>query len=400
MAVFLTDFSLLSSLGNDEDTFWKALRSGETGIRSIAERVSETFPIQQAAVLADDSFLPEISEMRMQSEVEKSFSFLLRKLSESGLRGSAIDGLVWTSGQYGRKVTDFYPGIQSYESFTESGSFLRQVQSLLKEHKMVLKSEANLINQSNACVTGITALGSACKRIQMGQWERALVFLHESRCREWVLSPYLQMRLLSLKEWEGELKSSPFSKDRSGFVKGEGAVLLLLESEKAYRERKAQPWASILSWAQKSSGEQITRMSDSNRSALDVLETLFQSAKANASSLDYINGYGSASPVNDLLETNIYKKFWKEKAYEIPISVGKPQFGHLNTAAVGLELVSTLLMMKHQEVAPTIHLQSPDPACDLDYVPLKSRKHRIRMALKMAFGFGWSNAGLLLRSME
>lgn len=400
MSVFLTDFSFLSSLGNDEETFWKALRSGQDGIRGLEGRVSEKFPIQQAAILGDDSFLPAISEMRMQSEVEKSFTFLFRKLSESGLKGHSVDGLIWASGQYGRKVTDFYKGPASYESFTNSGSFHLQLQSILKEQNVSLHNERNLINQSNACVTGITALGSVCKRIQLGDWNRALVFLHESRCREWVLSPYLQMRLLSLKKNDGKLRAAPFSKDRSGFVKGEGAVLLLLESEKAYQERGARPGVSILGCAQKSSGEQITRMTEGHPSAQQMLTELFETAKVNVDSLDYINGYGSASPINDLLETRIYKDFLKEKAQHVPISVGKPQFGHLNTAAVGLELISTILMMKNQEIAPTIHLHQPDPACDLDYVPLKSRKQKIQTALKMAFGFGWSNAGLLLRAME
>jgi len=396
MNIYLSDFELMSSLGCDKNTFWDNLVRGRSIISNIQDRVSDHFPIRQAAIVQSD-LLPEISEMKLRSEVEISFDYLYKKLISNApkLESTPIDGLIWASSQFGRKVTDFLSKKPAtYENFFDSSEFENYLSK-----KLHFSSPSSFINQSNACVTGITAIESAQKRIRQGHWKRALIFVHEARCREWILSPYLQMGLLSQKEKNGVLFSSPFSQERSGFVKGEGAVLLLIESEEALNERSARPYVKILSSSQRSDGENIIKMSQGAHSALQTLNSLFENQSFSKEDVQYINGYGSGSKTNDLDETKIYKSFFGTRAYEIPVSTGKPQFGHLNTAAAAIEIVSVALMMRNNTICPTIHFNARDPQCDLDYIPNYSRKQKINIALKTAFGFGWSNAAILLQNV-
>lgn len=398
MKVFLSDFELMSALGNTQERFWEALVAGKSGASDISNRLSDGFPVKQAAIIQEEGLLPRFGDLMLRSEVELSFKYMLQRMSQRKINNLEIDGLLWSSGQFGRKLADF--SHESKESFAETDVFERNINSLLLEKEIYLKNPKAIIGLANACVSGVSAIEIVCNKIKMGVWKRALVFLHEARTREWVLSPYLEMGLLSRRLEDGKQVSSPFSKDRGGFVKGEGAVLLLIESEDSVNARKVQPWVEFLGCAQRSEGENLIKMSQAKTSSTNMLESLFLKSNVTRNDVDYINGYGSASQLNDYLETKIYKDFFGQRAYEIPISVGKPQFGHLNTGAVGLELVSTVLMMKNGKISPTINYVNPDKDCDLDYVPNRSRDAKIQIALKMAFGFGWSNAGILIKSVE
>lgn len=398
MKVFLSDFELMSSLGNTQDSFWDSLVTGKSGVYNISDRVSAEFPVKQAAIIKSEPIFPDCKELLLRSEVEISFKYMLDRLTHRKFNNLEVDSLLWSSGQFGRKVTDFSANVK--ESFTETETFEENINRILQEKEIHLNKQNSIIGLANACVSGASAIEIAFNRIKMGVWTRVLVFIHEARSREWVLSPYLEMGLLSRRIVNGKQVSSPFSRDRSGFIKGEGSVLLLIESEDSANSRNIQPWVEILGCAQSSEGENLIKMSEVKSSSAGMLESLFYKSKVKRNQINYINGYGSASQLNDLLETKVYKDFFGRQAYEIPISVGKPQFGHLNTGAVGLELVSTVLMMKKGKICPTINFGEPDKDCDLDYVPNNARDAKIRIALKMGFGFGWSNAGILIKSID
>ena len=326
-----------------------------------------------------------------------SYPQLLQNITAAVSPATQADALFWASGQLGSKLTDLEELSSPYESFQSSEKFDSAADGILKA--AALGPNLKLLqNQANACTSGISLLHSALKRLQAGAIDSALIYLNESRCRDWVLKPYAQLGLLAQEKSDnGKLISRPFSRKGGGFIKGEGSCLLLLENERSLSRTNNKVYAELLAADFCSDGFEIIKANDKQSGLQKALDRLFAQAQVPATAVDYINGYGSGSIANDGFEASFYSSYFAKKGRAIPVSSGKPQFGHLNTAAVGLEICSMLLMLEKDVILPTKNLVDPIQKQGLIFPQETITSAKLQYALKTGFGFGWSNGAALLK---
>lgn len=208
------------------------------------------------------------------------------------------------------------------------------------------------------------------------------------------------MRALSTRNEEPEKASRPFDRDRDGFVIGEGAGIVVLEELEHALGRGASISAEIVGYGMSGDAFHITAPPEDASGAVRAMRATLEDAGVDPTEVDYINAHGTSTPANDRIETKAIKAVFAEHAYKLAISSTKSMTGHLLGAAGGLEAGVSALAIRDQEIPPTINLENPDPECDLDYVPNQSRKAEIRYVLSNSFGFGGTNACLLLKRYQ
>lgn len=398
MNVYFTRFELSSSLGNDQLEFWNNLIDGKSGVRELSSKNDFSDKINQACVLADDKHLPPLHENRYFSEVCSSFSYLLNKLVTQVDRRTKISSFYWASGQLGQKPSHLYDQIEKNEQFVSGYLFDEFCQKELKQVGLTEGNNLRVVNHANACISGFTLIQSAAKRIRSGEEKSVLIFLNEARCRDWLLKPYFHLGLLSTSARKNTLVSSPYSDEATGFLKGEGSVLLLLEGVSSVAATTNKISAELIDIDTCSDGMEIIKATPTSDSFFDMIKKIFSRSKIETSSCDFIHGYGSGSKSNDSFEIDQYKKIFQANSKKpLPLSCIKPQVGHLNTACIGLELAATFLMMENRTIIPNWHLES-----DLQHgqilLPNKLDSNAdLNLVLKTGFSFGWSSGGMLLK---
>ena len=211
---------------------------------------------------------------------------------------------------------------------------------------------------------------------------------------------FAAMRALSTRNDEPQRASRPFDKDRDGFIMGEGAGVLILEELEFAKERGAPIYAELVGYGMSADAFHITAPSEDGDGGVRVMSAALRRAGVSPKQIDYINAHGTSTPYNDKLETLAIKRLFGEHAHQVAISSTKSMTGHLLGAAGGLEAGITALAVKKQMVPPTINYDTPDPDCDLDYVPNKMRRGNLKYALSNSFGFGGTNAALLFKKYE
>jgi 3-oxoacyl-[acyl-carrier-protein] synthase II len=208
---------------------------------------------------------------------------------------------------------------------------------------------------------------------------------------------FAAMRALSTRNDEPERASRPFDKDRDGFIMGEGSGVVILEELEFARRRGAPIYAELVGYGMTADAYHITAPSEDGDGGMRVMEMAIRRAGITPDQVDYINAHGTSTPYNDKLETLAIKRLFGEHAYKLAISSTKSMTGHLLGAAGGVEAAISALVIKHQVIPPTINYETPDPECDLDYVPNVKREAKIEYALSNSFGFGGTNGALLFK---
>jgi 3-oxoacyl-[acyl-carrier-protein] synthase II len=211
---------------------------------------------------------------------------------------------------------------------------------------------------------------------------------------------FAAMRALSTRNDDPEHASRPFDADRDGFVIGEGSGVLLLEELERARGRGAKIYAEMVGYGMSSDAFHITQPSENGDGAVRVMMNAIKDAGVQPQDVDYINAHGTSTHYNDKLETMAIKKVFGDSAYSIPVSSTKSMMGHLLGAAGGVEAGIIALALHDQIVPPTANYEKPDPDCDLDYVPNAARRRAMRYALSNSFGFGGTNAALLMKRYD
>lgn len=250
-----------------------------------------------------------------------------------------------------------------------------------------------------ACATGNHCIGDGFRLIQRGEADVMIVGGAESTICSTAVAGFAAAKALSCRNDEPERASRPFDKDRDGFVIGEGAGVLIIEELEHARARGARIYAEVIGYAMNSDAFHITAPPEDGAGAVACMERALQDGGVSKSSVGYINAHGT-STFADQVETQVIKKVFGEQAYSIPVSSTKSMTGHLLGAAGGIEAVFSILALQQGIIPPTINLDNPDPECDLDYVPNKSRACSIDMAISNAFGFGGVNACLVFRRWQ
>jgi 3-oxoacyl-[acyl-carrier-protein] synthase II len=248
-----------------------------------------------------------------------------------------------------------------------------------------------------ACSASAHAIGDAFEVIRRNDADVMIAGGSESAITPMGVGGFAAMRALSTRNDEPQRASRPFDKDRDGFIMGEGSGVVILE-ELGFAQRRGAPiYAELVGYGMTADAYHITAPSEDGDGGMRVMQMAIKQAGITPDKVDYINAHGTSTPYNDKLETMAIKRLFGEHAYTVAISSTKSMTGHLLGAAGGVEAVISTLAIRHQMIPPTINYDTPDPECDLDYVPNEKRAAKIDYVLSNSFGFGGTNGALLFK---
>jgi 3-oxoacyl-[acyl-carrier-protein] synthase II len=256
------------------------------------------------------------------------------------------------------------------------------------------------ISVATACAAGAHAIGDACNTILRGQADAMITGGVESVITPTCIAGFNSMKALSTRNGDPQKASRPFDRDRDGFVVGEGAGMLILESLEHALERGAPILAEMAGYGQSGDGYHMTSPSPDGDGMIRCMQAALDSAGITCDTIGYINAHGTSTPLNDLYETRAIKKVFGDFAPKVPISSTKSMTGHLLGGAGGIETSFTVMAVKNGIIPPTINLDNAGDECDLDYVPKVARKADITYAMSNSFGFGGTNASLVVKRYE
>jgi len=250
---------------------------------------------------------------------------------------------------------------------------------------------------ATACSASAHAIGDSFKIIERGAAEMMICGGTEATITPMGIGGFASMKALSTRNDDPGHASRPFDAQRDGFVVGEGAGILILESLEHAQKRDAQILAEIVGYGMSGDAYHITQPAENGDGAYRVMKAAMKDAKLSPEDIGYVNAHGTSTPLGDCLETIALKRVFGERAKQVPVSSTKSMTGHLLGGAGGLEAGISVLALRDQILPPTINQETPDPACDLDYVPNKARKASVEYALSNSFGFGGTNAALIFK---
>jgi len=257
-----------------------------------------------------------------------------------------------------------------------------------------------VITSIEACASGIYALVEAKRLIDMGEAVAVIAGSSEAALIPVVFAAFCNMRALSTSNGEPQKACRPFDLNRDGFVAGEGAGVMILERYEDARQRGAPIYAEVLGGSLTADAYHVTAPEPSGYGAALAMSRALKSAGVGPEDIDYICAHGTGTPLNDVSETMSIKKVFGEHAYKVPISSPKSMVGHLMGAAGAISTIACVLAIRDGMIPPTINLETPDPQCDLDYVPNVARRTPVRTAMANGFGFGGQNSVAVFRACE
>ncbi len=403
----MTGLGMVSPIGNNVKDAWDAAVAGRSGIRRISKFDAEQFPVQIAGEVSNfelgDLFSPKESRT-MDSFIHFGLAAGAEAFLDSGfevcektqykvgtLIGSGIGGLPLIEKTH---ETLSKKGARRISPFFVPGSIINMISGHLSI-KYGLKGP-NLATVT-ACSSGLHAIGLAYRLIQMGDAEAMLAGGSESTVSPLGIGGFAAARALSTRDCEPEGASRPFDKLRDGFVLGEGAGVMFLESYDSAVKRNAKIYAEVVGFGM--SGDAFHMTAPDKEGASKCMEAALIDAKINPSKIGYINAHGTSTPLGDKNETYAIKRTFQSCTKEIIVSSTKSMTGHLLGGAGGLESVFTVLSVFNDIIPPTINLEFPDDECDLDYCPKEARSKKIYFALKNNFGFGGTNGSLIFKKI-
>jgi 3-oxoacyl-[acyl-carrier-protein] synthase II len=403
--VVVTGLGLVTPLGIGVKASWEALLEGKSGIGVIRTFDSSDLPVHIAGEVKDFDPLLYIEP----KEVKKMDRFIhfavaasAMAMEDSGLKiteeNAERAGVIIGSGMGGLPAIEHY-----HKTYLEKGYrritpfFIPMLIINLASGQVSIKFGAKGPNSavSTACATGSHAVGDAFKIIQRGDADVMIAGGTESVITPMAIGGFAVMKALSTRNDEPELASRPFDKDRDGFVMGEGAGIVILESLENARQRNARIYAEVLGYGMTSDAYHITSPAPAGGGAASCMTAAIRDAGVSPDAVNYINAHGTSTKYGDELETAAIKTVFGDHAYKLAVSSTKSMTGHLLGAAGGVETVIAILSIVNNVIPPTTNLDHPDPECDLDYVPLKPRYTAVDCALSNSFGFGGTNACLL-----
>lgn len=405
--VVITAFGLVSPLGHTIEAFERGLFAGKSGVKSIrGSMVADDFPVPYAAYV-DRKDLPQTKFFGLKDGHPVMKSWLMTAVATESILPKLnpqypIDAIVYgtadgvsfeqVSEVLKQKKQDQYNDSQFNFNRTRCESSVEIINEILKANGLNDVPGEKRICINSACATGNNVLGIALEGIQSGRWDRCIVGGVDARCEPSNFLNFHYLGALTTADVPPEKASRPFSIDRSGFVRGEGAAVLMVESRESALARGAQIICRVTGYGFTSDAFRLTDGRDDGSSVMKAMELAIQNAGLKPNDIDYINAHGTSTPLNDRLESLAIKKVFGEKAYKTPISSLKSQIGHSTIASSALEAIACALMIQNQKVAPTLNYTGGDPECDLDYVPEGTREVSLTHVLSNSFGFGGQNS--------
>ena len=408
--VVVTGVGLVSPLGIGTQANWEALCAGRSGIGPITRFDASDFPCRIAGEVKGFDplqFVDKKDVKKMDVFIQYAIAASQFAVDDAGLRVTPEIaprvGVFIASGIGGFSTIE-----REHRSLLEGGPrkispfFIPAAIINLAAGQVSIRFGAKGPNSATctACSASAHAIGDAFEIIRRGAADVMIAGGSEAAITPMGVGGFAAMRALSRRNDEPERASRPFDRDRDGFVMGEGAGVLVLEELEFARRRGAPIYAELAGYGMSADAYHITAPSEDGDGAVRVMQAAICEARIQPTEVDYINAHGTSTPHNDKLETLAIKKCFGEHAYRLAVSSTKSMTGHLRGAAGGFEAGITVLAVRHQVLPPTINLDTPDPECDLDYVPHVARPATVRCALSNSFGFGGTNGALLFRRFE
>ena len=403
--VVITGVGIVSALGASVPEFGRRMFGGDSGVTEIrSERVAANFPVPVGAPVPRKTLSqPRILGHRAPDDTPH-FWRLAGLATEEAVEylpeGLPVDGIVYGGhGSIAFSITtgsfrSFAPETFDWDAF-QPESPLDVMRQIAEERGHGPIDDRNIISLNNACVTSNQAIGLAFQRVRSGQWNRVMTGAVYGRWADSELMNFHMLGTLNIGPGPAAQASRPFSKDRSGFVLGEGAATLILETRESAESRGATILGSISGYSSTSDAYRVTDGRPDGKAAARAMLNALQDAGLSAKQISAISAHGTSTPMNDRVETMAIKQALGNVAYNIPVISLKSQVGHSVIAAGALEAVACVLMLSQQKLAPTINYKEFDPDCDLDYVPNQSRPATVKRILSNNFGFGGQNSSVV-----
>jgi 3-oxoacyl-[acyl-carrier-protein] synthase II len=407
--VVITGLGTVNPLSSDVPAYWEALLAGKSGVGQITLFDTSAFKVHFAGEVRNFNPVPPI-DAREARRLDRFAQFALvgafAAVKDSGVDFSKEDpfrcGVIFGSGIGG--ISEFEDQHQRYR---EGGP--GKISPFVIPKMIANSASGNISIQfglsgpntaiSTACASAAHAIGDAFNAIRHDYADVMVSGGSEAGITHMGLGGFSSSRALSTRNESPETASRPFDRDRDGFVLGEGAGVIVLEELEHARKRHAPVYAEVLGVGNTADAHHITAPHPCGAGAAAAMRQALRDAKLNPDDIQYVNAHGTSTPLGDEAETLAIKTVFGEHARKLAISSTKSMIGHLLGASGGVELIATALTIKHGVIHPTINYLTPDPKCDLDYVPNSARVMKVRRAISNSFGFGGHNCTLVIGSL-
>lgn len=405
--VVVTGLGVISPVGIGKEAFWESLLKGRSGIDRVTRFDPAPYPSKVAAEIKDfnpGDFFDRKEAKRMDRFAQFGLAAAKMAIEDAGVDLKAIDperiGVIIGSGVGGIETLEEQVRVLISKGPGRVSPFLipMMISNMAAGQIAIqLQLKGPSLTVVTACASGATAVGEAFRMLQRGELDLALAGGSEAPITEIAFAGFCSMRAMSTRNDEPSAASRPFDKSRDGFVIGEGAGIMVLETLTHALQRGARIYCELVGYAATSDGYHITAPHPEGEGAAKAIKLALEDADVSPCDVDYINAHGTSTELNDKIETLAIKRVFGEHAYRIPVSSIKSMIGHLMGAAGAVGAISTVLSIASGWIPPTINYQNPDPECDLDYVPNHAREKEINLAICNAFGFGGHNAVLVFK---
>jgi len=408
--VFVTGTGVVSPLGNITEEFWKNLIAGKSGAGPITRFDASSFTTRFACEVKDfttEGVIDRKDAKRMDRFVQFAVVASREALQSSGMDVDSEDrdriGVVLGSGIGGMETFEAQHRVLSERGPERvSPFFIPMMISDMAAGQVSIQFGLRGPNfcTVSACASGAHAIGEALRLIRSGDADVILAGGSEATITPMAVAGFSSARTLSTRNDDPPRASRPFDQERDGFVIGEGAGVIVLESEEHARRRKASLLCELCGYGASGDAFHITAPSADGNGAARAMRRALEDAHMPPEAVQYINAHGTSTPTGDPIEVTAVKTVLGEHARHVMMSSTKSMTGHLLGAAGGLEAVVTALTLARGIVPPTINLEKPDPQCDLDFVPNQARATRVKAALSNSFGFGGHNVTLAMKAVS
>jgi 3-oxoacyl-[acyl-carrier-protein] synthase II len=405
--VVVTGLGALTPVGNTTEEFWSSLTQGRSGIGPITRFDTEGFPTRIAGEIRNFdplAFVDKKEARRLDPYLHYAIAASAMAMQDAALDTGKVDatrlGVLIGSGIGGiTTLLDTHEVLLNKGPDRVSPFFIPMLIINMASGLVSMRFGAKGPNSAvvTACATGNHAIGDAFKLIQRNEADVMIAGGSEAIIVPLCIAGFCSMKAMSTRNDEPARASRPFDAGRDGFVCGEGSGIVILESlEHAWR-RDARIYAEIVGYGMTGDAHHMTAPDPEGDGAARAMVSALRDAGLPPDTVGYINAHGTSTPYNDKFETLAIKRVFGDHARRLPVSSTKSMTGHLLGAAGGIEAIATVLAIHHGLLPPTINYETPDPDCDLDYVPNQARKQDVEVAMSNAFGFGGTNATLAFR---
>jgi 3-oxoacyl-[acyl-carrier-protein] synthase II len=405
--VVLTGLGALTPVGNTTEEFWSALKQGKSGIGPITRFDASAYPTRIAGEVRgfdEGKYVDRKEARRLDPYLKYAIATSVMAVEDAALDPAKVDGT-----RFGVLIGS---GIGGITTLIEGEDVLRTKGvdrvSPFVIPMLIVNMAAGLVSMRfgakgpnssvvTACATGNHAIGDAYKIIERGDADVMIAGGAEAIIVPLTIAGFCAMKAMSTRNDEPEKASRPFDAGRDGFVCGEGAGIVVLETLEHAVRRDARIYGEVVGYGMTGDAHHMTAPDPEGDGATRAMQLALADAGIEPGAVGYVNAHGTSTPYNDKFETIAIKRVFGEHARKLAVSSTKSMTGHLLGAAGGIEAIATTLAIYHGLLPPTINYETPDPDCDLDYVPNQARKVDVEYALSNAFGFGGTNATLAFR---